>query len=345
MSTPRQFQQHIHVFRAVAIVLIVCAHSLPTFDWTGYPWFFRVMDGIANESSIYFFFIAGYLFQHLSARFDFKRYMTQKFKTVIVPYLILSIPAIVVYTFYLQRGDMWPWFYGLPAWQKAALFLLTGKHLAPLWFVPTITLFYFVAPVFIYIDKKRPSLYWSILFFTALAMYLGRSGHYGPLNKAIYLLPVYMFGMWFCHYQEWAETNVRRYWFVLLAISLAGLSGYVLQWTEPPQYLMIMKMPLAALIVIFLKRHHAWVGHKLDYIAHVSFGIFFVHAYFIGAFKVGLVYATQEALNLRAASYATVVGTPALYFTFALVVLLASVALIWLAQKVLGDRSRMFIGA
>jgi surface polysaccharide O-acyltransferase-like enzyme len=345
MSTQRQFQQHIHVFRAVAITLIVCAHSLPTFDWTANPWFFHVMDGIANESSIYFFFIAGYLFQHLSARFDFKRYLWQKIKTVILPYLILSIPAIIVYTFLLPRGDMWPWFYGLPAWQKASLFLLTGKHLAPLWFVPTITLFYLVAPVFIYIDKKQPRLYWSIIAFTALAMYLGRGGHYGPLNKAIYLLPIYMSGMWFCHYQDRAEALVRKYWIPLLMVSMAGLAGYVLQWTEPPQYLMIMKMPLAALLVIFLKKYHNRVGHRLDYIAHVSFGIFFVHAYFIGAFKVALAYATQESPTLRAASYATLVGTPGLYFAFAALVLVASVVLIWLAQKVLGDRSRMFIGA
>lgn len=344
-STPRQFQQHIHVFRAIAITLIVCAHTLPTFDWTAYPMFYRVMDGIGNESSIYFFFIAGYLFQHLSGRFDFKRYLVQKIKTVIVPYLILSIPAIVIYTMFLPRGDMWPWFYDLPAWQQAFMFLITGKHLAPLWFVPTITIFYCFAPVFIHIDKRQPSLYWLIIPLTALAMYLGRGGAYGPLNKAIYLLPIYMFGMWFCHYQSMAEGLVRRFWPILLSVSIFGLVGYVMKWAEPPQYLMIMKMPLAALIVMVLLHHHEKVGHRLDYVAHVSFGIFFVHAYFISAFKVLWVYITQDVLSLREASYATVAGTPWLYFSFALLVLLASIAVIKLAQGVLGDRSRMLIGA
>lgn len=345
MNSPRQFQQHIHVFRAVAIMLIVCAHSLPTFDWTDHPWFFQVMDGIANESSIYFFFIAGYLFQHLSYRFNFGRYFRQKIKTVILPYLILSIPAIVIYTVYLERGDMWPWFSALPVWQKALMFLITGKHLAPLWFVPTITIFYCFAPVFIFIDKKQPQLYWLIVPFAALALYLGRGGEYGPLNKAIYLLPVYLFGMWFCHYQTAAESFVRRYWQPLLLVSMVGLAGYALKWPEPPQYLLIMKMPLAALMVIFLLKYHDCVGHKLDYIAHVSFGIFFVHAYFIAAFKVGLAYMSHGTPSLREASYSTLPGTPILYFGFALMVLAASVVLIWLAQRVLGERSRMFIGA
>ena len=140
------YQQHIHVFRGVAIILIVCAHTIPSLDWSASPVLGRIIDGLAHQRSIFFFFIAGYLVQHLSVKFDFKKYMAQKFKTVIIPYLILSIPAIIIFTVFAKRTGMWSWFYLLPVWEQVALFLITGKHLAPLWFVPTITIFYFFAP-------------------------------------------------------------------------------------------------------------------------------------------------------------------------------------------------------
>lgn len=153
LEQKNDYQQHIHVFRGVAIIFIVCAHTIPSLDWSENPVLGRVIDALVNQSSIFFFFIAGYLFQHLSERFNFGKYIFQKFKTVIVPYLILSIPAIFIFTVLAKRTGVWSWFYLLPVWEQVALFLLTGKHLAPLWFVPTITIFYFFAPFF-FVDRQ-----------------------------------------------------------------------------------------------------------------------------------------------------------------------------------------------
>ncbi len=174
MKHENEYQQHIHVFRGVAIIFIVFAHTIPSLDWTNWPLPGKLIDSLANQSSIFFFFIAGYLFQHLSARFSFSKYLKQKLKTVIAPYVLLSIPALFVFTVLTQRTGMWSWFYDLDIWQQVALFMLTGKHLAPLWFVPTIALFYLVAPLLIWIDRKLPQGYWLILPLLALSTYLGR---------------------------------------------------------------------------------------------------------------------------------------------------------------------------
>lgn len=344
MSRKDSFQQHIHVFRGVAITLIVGAHTLPSLNWTDAPLTMRVIDALCNESSIFFFFIAGYLFQHLSARFRFSAYLKQKLKTVITPYLLLSIPALIIFTQLTQREGMWSWFYTLPVWQQVGLFLVTGKHLAPLWFVPTISLFYLVAPLLLAIDRKRPQLYWLIVPLWLLSIYIGRDGPLGPIDKAIYLLPTYMLGMVFSRNQQRAETLVGKAWLPLLLVTLIGTLGHVLEWPVPPHYLMIMKVPMALLLTVALRRWHGFFGHRLDYIAHVSFGIFFVHAYFISAIKVATVYLLTGQIYTGAGGD-VLPGNVLVFSVYALTVLVMSVCVIWVAQKLLGKNSRMLVGA
>ena len=64
------FLSHIHNFRAYAIIGIVGAHSLHAFVWNDHPYMFRFFDTLFNQSSVLFFFIAGFMFQFLSRRFE-----------------------------------------------------------------------------------------------------------------------------------------------------------------------------------------------------------------------------------------------------------------------------------
>jgi surface polysaccharide O-acyltransferase-like enzyme len=344
MSTDQKFQQHIHVFRAVAIIFIVCAHTLPSLDWSAQPILGRVIDAIANESSIFFFFIAGYLFQHLSTRFQYKNYLNQKLKTVILPYLILSIPALIIFTLLTQRTGMWSWFYTIPTWQQVVLFILTGKHLTPLWFVPTISLFYIAAPLFIKIDREKPKLYWLITPLLALSIYLGRNGPLGPIDKAFYLLPIYMMGMAFSHYRVQAEQIVLRYWIPLLLMTSLGFIGFVFEWNQPPYYLMVMKAPMVLLLTVALLSWHHVFGSRLNYIAEISFGIFFIHAYFISAIKTGTVYLIYGKIYAGEGT-TDFAGNWYVFLAYAGLVLIFSIVTIWIAQKALGKRSRFVIGA
>jgi surface polysaccharide O-acyltransferase-like enzyme len=325
-------------------MLIVCAHALPSFDWSADPMLERLIDGIANESSIFFFFIAGYLFQHLSGRFHYGHYLRQKAKTVIAPYLILSIPALLIFTVFAQRTGMWSWFYELSIWQQMGLFLLTGKHLAPLWFVPTITLFYLAAPLFIKLDRRAPQFYWLILPLWLLSIYLGRNGPIGPVEKGIYLLPVYMLGMVLSHFQVQGIALVARAWVPLLLVSLFGFVGEVAAWPQPPFYFMIMKAPMALLMTVALLKWHTVFGRRLDYIAHISFGIFFIHAYFISALKVAFTYLLVRRWYAGDGS-SVIPGTLLNFLAFSAVVLFLSVVTIWAGQRLLGKHSRMIIGA
>lgn len=344
MTESKGYQQHIHVFRGVAIMGIVTAHTIPSLDWSHWPQTGRFIDALVNESSVFFFFIAGYLFQHLSARFVFPNYLRQKFFTVILPYLILSIPALIIFTQFTQRTGMWPWFYDLPVWEQAGLFLLTGKHLAPLWFVPTITLFYLVAPLLLWVDRKMPRLYWLIVPLLLLSTWLGRDGPHGPIDKAIYLLPAYLLGMAFSHHKTQGMALVQRWWWALLVVVLVSCAGLVLQWPDPPHYQMPMKAAACLLLVWLLYRHHHRIGHRLDFVAEVSFGIFFIHAYFISAIKVVTVYLVEGAVY-KGVGGEVIPGNLFTLLLYAGAVLVLSTATIWVVKKVLGKHSRKLIGA
>jgi surface polysaccharide O-acyltransferase-like enzyme len=328
----------------VAIILIVGAHTISAMDWSDNHLTMRFIDALCNGSSIFFFFIAGYLFQHLSARFHYGRYLKQKLKTVILPYLLLSIPALIIFTQFVHRQEIWPWFYTVPLWQQVGLFLITGKHLAPLWFVPTITLFYLVAPLLLAIDRKAPKLYWVILPLWLLSIYLGRDGPHGPIDKAIFLLPVYLLGMAFSHHQQQAEVLVSKAWLPLLLVTLFGMIGHTLEWPMPPYYSMIMKAPMGLLLTVALLRWHSIFGNRLDYIAHVSFGIFFIHAYFISAMKIAAVYLIKGQIY-GGIGGEVLPGTLPVFLALTLAALLLSVGTIWLLQRLAGKNSRMLVGA
>jgi hypothetical protein len=339
-----QYQQHIHVFRGIAIILIVCAHTIPSLDWTNNKTLKAIFDTIANQSSIYFFFIAGYLFQHLSTRFSYQGYLLQKLKTVILPYLILSIPALIIFTVLTERIGVWHWFYDLPVWGQISLFLLTGKHLAPLWFVPTIALFYLAAPLFIFIDQRFRRGYWVIVPLLLLSSYTSRGGQLGPLNFAQYLLPVYLLGMAFSRYKTQALELVERWWLLLTFLALLAFFGKAFDWPTPPHWQVTLKVSTALLITWLLFRYHSFIGTRLDYVAEISFGIFFVHAYFILFVKIVSTYAMTGAMY-NGRNQSVIEASAFMYGGYVFLVLVFSVSSIWMVKKIFKHRSRMLIGA
>lgn len=172
------FQKDIHIFRAIAILFIVGAHTRLVLEWdtnrdTGY----FLADFLAN-STVLFVFIAGYLFQALVQKFEYRRYMQRKFKNVILPYLIVSIPAVFAAVFYHDPIDDYPLLEGRTVAYIIAWFCVRGgAHINyPLWFILMITLFYFLAPFFLQITR-RPALYFLLIPLCLVSVFI----HHAPL--------------------------------------------------------------------------------------------------------------------------------------------------------------------
>lgn len=83
---------YINVFRGLAILLILMGHTMQ-FGKTG-----TIEKAVSFEifagGTVLFVFIAGYLFQYLSYKFEFKNYLKKKWQNVIIPYIITAIPGL-----------------------------------------------------------------------------------------------------------------------------------------------------------------------------------------------------------------------------------------------------------
>ncbi len=330
------FLSHIHNFRAIAIIGIVAAHTLHAFEWSSHPYLFRLFDTLFNQSSVLFFFIAGFMFQYLSSRFEKYDYWKKKLKNVITPYLLLSIPAIFYYTVYAQQDNTWSGFYDLPVAEQVFFFLITGKQLAPFWFVPTIAMFYLAAPLLVRLQHHQ-YLFWLLPIFMVISMYLGRGGHLGPINKAIYLFPVYVYGIFVCLNHDHVVELCKKFRvpITLLVLALIAINTITPYYDQYIQFLL--KITLCGFGLYLLDSVDNLIGTRLNYLGHISFGIFFIHAYVLPVLKISYLWMSgAESLPE---------GNIISYFILTSLVLLGCTAIIWLLQKILGKNSRMILGA
>lgn len=175
-------------------------------------------------------------------------------------------------------------------------------------------------------------------------MCLGRNHFVNPFGPALYLSPIYLLGMAFSRNRARAELLVIKAWIPLATLTLIGICGYTLNWTQPPYFLMMAKAPAALLATVALRKWHRIFGKSLDYIAQISFGIFFVHAYSISAIKVAMVYFTHHHLY-RGWGSQDLPGNLPIFLAYTITVLLLSVCTLWVAQNVLGKKSRVIVAA
>ena len=138
----REMLNYINVFRGLAILLILAGHTMQigsngsllksiTFEvWAG--------------GTALFIFISGFLFQHLSAKFEYKNYLQKKWKNVIIPYILTAVPGIILcFCMPIEYGNP---FDGLNPVAQIGVFLTTGRvHNVPTWFIPMIVIFFLLS--------------------------------------------------------------------------------------------------------------------------------------------------------------------------------------------------------
>lgn len=296
-SPKRSFLSEIHSFRAVAIVAVVMTHVVDLLAWPLPPSLTeRLIYSLAGNGTVLFLFVAGFLFQHLSARFSYADYLRGKFRNVIVPYLVISLPIIA--SQYLRgkgifAGGRPPDLAGL-LWRVARALALATHQEVPFWFIPMIAVLYLAAPLLLFIDR-HPRGYWLIAPLLVLSMFAHRPSHYEQLGQSlVYFFPAYLVGMCFSHYRGGALALVRLWRWPLTALTAGlvvlevwglGRGGAIFsdRIFSTEAGLVDLNMPiklLASILLVHLlsrPRIDARVRAKLDYLAGASFGVFFVH--------------------------------------------------------------------
>lgn len=324
---------HVHDFRGFAIVLIIATHCLSLFDWSSNPVLELFVKRLITNGTILFLFIAGYLFQHLSARYSFGNYIWKKIRFVVFPYLFVSVPALVVFTLAMQRPGMPEGFYEHSMVEQVAIFLMTGSHLAPFWFIPTIFLFYLSSPIFLWLDRQ-PWFYRWIPVLLLIPVLVSR-GHMNPFKSFVHFIPVWVLGMACSHHKKLAtEWMERFFWLLLLAyMFLFGLEFAFSHGTHS-WYSSLGKI---SLILFFFELFRRW-GKGSKPLFHLSgtlsFGLFFVHSYVISGARVGF---EKYYGGLPA-------GNVGLYLISIPIAVLLSMVVVKISMLVFGSSSRNFVG-
>lgn len=335
-SESKGFISYIHHFRGLAIIFVAAGHLL--MAWPEDSAVYRFFRVFWENGTVLFIFIAGYLFQYLSKKFEFKSYFIKKMQYVILPYFIVSVPIII---YRLMQHDYPGYIYALhpdfatwSALRKIIYFYLHGAHMQQLWFVPMIFCFYLVAPLLIYLDR-HPRLYWLLLAFIAISCFVEREPFSDILKMFVHFISVYVFGMFMSRYRNKVLELMKRYWVLLTLVTVAiVVLNYIYFDEYNPVLNYVQKMLFCCFFIYWLWRLDKYVPKFFSTLAELSFGIFFIHYY---------------AILIIKAIYEKVFHQPIpgniVYWTIYLVLVLGgSVIVIKAIQKLMGGKSRYVIG-
>lgn len=345
------FLRYVHGFRAVAIVVIVAGHAVFSLTWPATSPTRDILLDVLDGGTVLFVFVAGFLFHHLSGRYEYRDYLTKKLQYVIVPYVLVSIPAVVIT---LRSGELparFPELAGTPEVYQALWLLAKGGATFnyPLWFVPMIALFYLAAPLFM-LFVRHPRLYVALLVLIPYSLLAHRTDELNTPVIALYFLSAYLTGMWASEHRVRLEPWLDRSWVALCAAWLASVAAMFLlldhhgnyygiapfsQEHGPVDWMFAQKLLLCFTLLALMRRLDAVLGDRLQALGDASFTIFFVHGYALVAFQVGWRLATGSPPP----------GSAWLALALTAAVVAATLAGTLVTKRVLGRRSRYLIGS
>lgn len=343
----------IHNFRGFAILLIVLVHASIALPWANED-ARRLMTITISNSTILFVFIAGFLFKHLNAgKFDYGKYLKRRFLVVILPYFVVSIPALVDKLVFDRVGEHW-WltqsFDEQPVVMKVVEMLLTGRHNGTFWFMPMIAIIYLLSAPLIAFSRKRTFLYIAPVIVVAGLFTVAYGYRSNIWLSLLYFLPVYLFGMWVCV----ARDFFYRHTAVIMPVALGGwLLITILEITSvipfdelmslrDVNYLVLMfnlnKLKVLLLCIFCLLVTHSRLNRNVGILGlsgQFSFGIFFIHLYVIAVLQRLYIagWFPIAPLNIGRCIF------------FGLLVFGISMGIVSLIRLILGERSKYVIGS
>lgn len=324
---------HLHNFRGLAIAFIVATHCISAFDWSESPRLEDIVKRVMANGTVFFAFIAGYLFEHLAPRYQPGTYLVTKFKYVLLPYLIISALPIATILWVGNRPGVAASVFELPLWAQALYFVTTGAHVSPFWFIPTIAVFYLVSPLLHSIFRHQLS--YAVLPLLVVVSILVPRGNLHPLQSFVHFLSIWVMGMACCRFRLRVDPWLDRYLGILLVVTavLMALDLYLADGSHSA-YSLLGKMTLSLLLLGVLGRLGGVANRWLALMGSLSFGIFFLHSYLITAAKFAVHRLLGELPdgNLAGLALAAVLAS------------VASIGLVLAIQHLLGARSRLFIG-
>lgn len=286
---PEKYLNYMNNFRGFVIILIVAVHCVGSqmLQWSIASDLRYNLNSLLHGSSIFYIFIAGFLFKFLMAKYEYIDYIGRKLKYVFLPYLIISIPAIVdeilspkvIYANYEM-------------WEQIFIYYFTGVHMAHFWFIPVIMIYYIISPLFVLIDRMK--LYFYIVpLFLFVAIFVPREINpiHNPAISAVHFMGFYLFGMWVSARIDILEKYSNYYWVGIVFSFLVINLDWILNINQEAnlittKFLYVIKFCILCLTFLAVfKKYDEKIKGAFGYLASNSFGIYFVHNYFIVIFE------------------------------------------------------------
>lgn len=341
------YLDYINYFRGFAILLVVLGHFLYFPESTVTE---KLIKAIIKGGTSPFVFISGFLFHHIFYRrgFDYKKFMKNKLKNVLLPYTIVVIPGLI-YAVHQHQLDLF--IYEKNKILYTLLYYLSGNALTATWYIPFAMLLFIASPIFIKFieleDRRQRIIIFLLLIISMIIQRPIRDLTINIFQAFIYFSPFYCLGIYMSMNKERARDILEKnilYLGILWGITLALQARYNILETMQKSIFEIKGIDLVApekffmclfFLGVFMKseKWESFFGNILkrgiDILADCSFGIFFIHNYYI------LLFWERYHNNLNMLE-SLILGVGAV---------ILSTIIVLIIKRILGKKSRMLIGS
>jgi len=321
---------YLQALRALAAVFVLAGHALNICDWRESPLIGAVLRAVLTNATTYFVFIAGFVMQTASLRHGYGEYLWKRWRYVMMPFLIMSLPTALWFTFVASPRV------SLPAFAHQSTFCLFlaqyvgGDVLNCFWFLYLIGFYYLLFPLFVWWDR-HPRLYGLLLPLLMLGILVPRGA---LLASCVHFLPVYLLGMWLSRNRDYAFGVVRAtlpLWVIAVVACVA-----IEVATNDPTWNYLQKLLLCPVLCLWFRREQSGKDGIVRQLAWMSYSIYLVQGYSLWTLRHLAREMVQDASK--------VLGDLPMYCVVLAVSLILTVGPLVLLRRLLGRHSRMIIG-
>lgn len=371
----RKNLDYIDYFRAIAIIFIVAEHTLCWGHSTMYEFNRLLFVG----GTYFFVFIAGFLFQYLSDNFNVKTYFKKKFLNVICPWMITLLPVAFLYSY----KNIDAWYLQFVSFKFRFVTTMMNGYIVngPLWFMGMISIIFLVSPLLLYVRRKNLTVWVGLLGASLIcSITIPRFvSHYTFLPfdphamsfwkifvanivfyfKSFYhFLFFYLMGMEMCiliqKYGDWINIHLKQIFKVSLFLYLFHFILQLFIVKSNVNICLISKtielfVILSGLMIIEDKiRSNVFMNKFLKIFAQYSFGIFFIHNWFLNYVYTHQIFATRGPVTPLLIIYKNTFPCFLNSIKLFLITLFGSLLFLWIVKTILNmigfKKTRMIIG-
>lgn len=270
--------------RATAILLIVAGHSYSLADIGVGTVFNGALSNLVKGATAIFVFISGFVFDYVySARFDYRTFLLDRAKKLLIPYCVLTILAGLMFSDWIGGG--------LSTSQLFRFFVL-GETFMAYWYIPFILVMFALAPLHRRFMDQGIAYQAAIIIVGAILTGLVQRpiGNTNALQSIVFYMPIYLAGLFVSLHRETLLPALQKIWpgllvTAVLMATIQSVGGQNDNMHKPffalhgfelmgPQ-----KLAFSLALVGFFAACLPPPGRVVRIIADTSFAIFFLHPF------------------------------------------------------------------